>query len=377
MSDASTAESDPRSKARVFISYSRKDLAFVDRLEAALTIRGFEPLIDRTEIYAFEEWWKRIEVLIAGADTFVFVLSPDSVGSGVAAKEIAFAASLNKRLAPIVYRPVHDEAVPEVLAKLHYVFFNDDTRFEESADRLAQALNIDIGWIRQHTAFGEQARRWVLANRPGGLLLRSPALEAAERWIAGRPRGAPAPTSETQTFVRVSRQAATRRRNILTASLAAGLVLALALAGLAYWQRGIAIVQEQLAEQNRNAAERRRIAMISQLATSERLLGNWDTAFRLAVHSARLSLQQRGPEIAGPDWALASIVWQSRLRLTIKNDKEVRNAVLSPDRRRIITTSTDNVAHVWDVENGTEIAALHGHERELNSVAFRAVPKSS
>jgi TIR domain len=47
-----------QSKARVFISYSRKDMAFAGRLEAALKARGFEPLIDRAEIYAFEEWWK-------------------------------------------------------------------------------------------------------------------------------------------------------------------------------------------------------------------------------------------------------------------------------------------------------------------------------
>ena len=85
-------------KPKVFISYSRKDMAFADRLEAALQARGFEPLIDRTEIYAFEEWWKRIEALIARADTVVFVLSPDSVASDVALQEVAFAASLNKRL---------------------------------------------------------------------------------------------------------------------------------------------------------------------------------------------------------------------------------------------------------------------------------------
>jgi hypothetical protein len=38
-------------KATVFISCSRKDMAFADRLEAALKARGFEALIDRTEIY--------------------------------------------------------------------------------------------------------------------------------------------------------------------------------------------------------------------------------------------------------------------------------------------------------------------------------------
>jgi TIR domain len=223
-------------KAKVFISYSRKDMAFADRLEAALKARGFSPAIDRSEIYAFEEWWKRIETLITQADTVVFVLSPDSVASEVALKELSFAASLNKRFAPIVCRRVGDRVVPEALAKLNYIFFDNEARFEESADRLAQALDTDIHWIRQHTAIGQEARHWSLANRPNGLLLRSPALEEAERWIVARPEGAPAPTEETQAFLRHSRQAATRRRNVLTASLAGGLILALGLAGLAYWQ---------------------------------------------------------------------------------------------------------------------------------------------
>ena len=204
------------------MSYSRKDIAFADRLDAALKARGFEPLIDRTEIYAFEEWWERIEALIARADTMVFVLSPDAVLSDVALREVSFAASLNKRFAPIVCRRVDDKAVPESLAKLNFIFFDDAARFDESADRLAEALNTDISWIRQHTDFGEQARRWAQAKGPTGLLLRSPVLEQAERWIASRPPGAPAPTDETQTFIRRSRQGATRRRNILTGSLAAG-----------------------------------------------------------------------------------------------------------------------------------------------------------
>jgi hypothetical protein len=218
LDDSAHEKAGRGSKARVFISYSRKDLAFADRLEAALEARGFEPLIDRAEIYAFEEWWTRIEKLIASADTVVFLLSPDAIASQVALKEVDFAASLNKRLAPIVCRPVNDQAVPEALAKLNFIVFDDPARFDESADRLAEALATDIGWIRQHTEFGEQARRWTAAKTPNGLLLRSPVLEYAERWIAARPPGAPAPTAETQLFITRSRQGATRRRNALTAA---------------------------------------------------------------------------------------------------------------------------------------------------------------
>src|SRR5258708_1577654 len=154
----STHEVEP--KARVFISYSRKDMAFADRLEAAIRARGFEPLIDRSEIYAFEDWWKRIEALISRADTVVFVLSPDAANSDVALKEVAHAASLNKRFAPIVCRRVEDSAVPEALRRLNFIFFDDPAGFEANADALAEALQTDIGWIRQHTEFGEAARRW-------------------------------------------------------------------------------------------------------------------------------------------------------------------------------------------------------------------------
>jgi hypothetical protein len=110
-----TSEAAPT--ARVFISYSRKDMAFADWLEAALKARGFEPLIDRTEIYAFEDWWSRIQALISRADTVVFVLSPDAVASDVALKEVAYAASLNKRFAPIVCQRVADDAIPEALRR--------------------------------------------------------------------------------------------------------------------------------------------------------------------------------------------------------------------------------------------------------------------
>jgi tetratricopeptide (TPR) repeat protein len=242
-------------KARIFISYSRKDIAFADRLATALKARGFEPLIDRAEIYAFEDWWKRIQALISRADTIVFVLSPDAVASDICTKEVAHAASLNKRFAPIVARRTDDNATPEALRRLNFVFFDDPAQFEVSVDKLAEALQTDIGWIRQHTEFGEAAHHWSAAARPGGLLLRSPALENAERWIASRPRGAPEPTDETQAFVAESRRGTTRRRNRLTGSLAAGLILALGLAALAYWQRGVAVQQTARADKNFTAAK--------------------------------------------------------------------------------------------------------------------------
>lgn len=245
--DAARAPDD-QPKAKIFISYSRKDTAFAVRLEAALKERGFEPLIDRQDpialqdwskgIAPFEDWWKRIESLIGQADTIVFVLSPDSVASRVARDEINYAISLNKRFAPIVCRPVSASEVPEALRRLNFIFFDDASRFDASADHLAAALQIDLDWIRKHSDYGVAARTWVKAGRPGrhGMLLRSPVLEEAERWIAARPHSAPPPTDETVAFVEESRRAAIwRQRRLLTLAAAALLVIAAVLT--AWWQQ--------------------------------------------------------------------------------------------------------------------------------------------
>src|SRR5262245_21847284 len=104
------AQTESGDALKVFVSYSRKDLGFVDRLEPALRERGIEPLLDRADIFAFEDWWKRIQALIAQADTIVFVLSPDSVNSDICRQEVEFAGTLNKRFAPVVCRRVDEAA---------------------------------------------------------------------------------------------------------------------------------------------------------------------------------------------------------------------------------------------------------------------------
>src|SRR6202022_3815980 len=128
-------------------------LVITDRLDAALKARGFDPLIDRTEIYAFEEGGTRSEALVARADTVVFVLSPDAIISDVGMREVSFAASLNKRFAPIVCRRVDDKDIPEALAKLNLLFFDDAARLTKAQiggpKRLTPTLLVSLWRTRQ------------------------------------------------------------------------------------------------------------------------------------------------------------------------------------------------------------------------------------
>ena len=344
-------------------------------------IRGFEPLIDREEIYAFEDWWKRIESLIGRADTVVFALSPDAVASEVALKEVAHAALLKKRFAPVVCRRVEDPAVPEALRRLNFIFFDNSARFEASADQLAEALQTDIGWIRQHTEFGEAARRWSASERPGGLLLRSPVLEEAERWIASRPPGAPEPTEDTQAVIRESRRGATQRRNILTGSLAAGLVVAISLAALAYWQRGIAIEQRGIALANEVRAKEQRD---QALLTQSRFLADVANQ-RLAADDAGTAALLAVDALPEPDGGIdrpyapeaEAALFSARPRVREMGVLWVPgvaafSAVFSPDGRTILAGFADAEARIWDAQSGKVILTLVGHSAGVVSVRFSA-----
>src|SRR5215475_8119805 len=107
---AAPGDRQPPRPQDVFISYSRKDKDFVHRLDEALKSRGREAWVDWEGIRALENWEETIYSAIEGADTFMFVLTPDSVASEICGREIKHAAAHNKRMVPIVARPVDHKA---------------------------------------------------------------------------------------------------------------------------------------------------------------------------------------------------------------------------------------------------------------------------
>jgi len=247
---------------KVFVSYSRVDKAFAADLVLGLTACGFEPYIDREDIAAGEVWEKRLEGLISEADTIVYVISPESVASKQCSWELATSLRLSKRVLPVVWRPVDDSATPADLAKLNYIFFSGEQRtFAAGLAELAQALRVDIGWIREHTRLGELAGRWQARGRPETMLLRGDDIDAAIAWRNGKPMGATAITDGQADFIKASadaraeaeRKATAARRGVLTAVSVVALVFAV-LAGVAAWQWQSAAKAEGEATASRDEA---------------------------------------------------------------------------------------------------------------------------
>src|SRR6266404_4506387 len=220
----------------VFISYSRKDTHFVRRLDEALKSRGREAWVDWEDIRPTEEWMQAIYGAIEGADTFIFVLTPDSVASVVCGREIAHAAAHNKRMVPIVAREVNADTVPEALAKLNWIFCKDGDDFEKATDTLISALDTDLKWVHAHTRLLTRAIEWNANGRNNSFVLRGDDLRSAERWLAeAAAQKDRQPTALQTEYIIASRKAAARRQRITLGAVTFGFVVAIVLAVVAFF----------------------------------------------------------------------------------------------------------------------------------------------
>src|SRR5262245_3577322 len=89
--------------ADVFISYSRHNKDFAQNIFEKLEATMRDAWIDWEGIPLSSDWWREIQDGIEAADSFVFIMSPESLASPVCALEVAHAVACRKRIVPVVH----------------------------------------------------------------------------------------------------------------------------------------------------------------------------------------------------------------------------------------------------------------------------------
>jgi len=422
MTQGAASDTGASEKLKVFISYSRRDAAeFADELVAGLELAGFAPFLDRHDISAGEDWEARLGGLIAQSDTVVFVVTPESVKSQRCVWEVDQTVSLSKRLIPVIHKPVPDSDIPQRLSRLQFVRFDSGRGLARPLAELAEALRLDLDWIREHTRLGELAARWQARGKPESLLLRGDDLDAAKAWMARRKTGAPEITEVQRAFLFASdeaesarldkeraqleemrlAQAATARHQRRAGRLLWGIAaLVLAVLGYVTWKSydvsnremlvftslaATALNDEQFDRAMRYALQAYPAPGDLPLLTpfsselEAKLAGaaNANRLHRVLRRSARSEV----PAIFSPDGKrvltaagnIASIrdAQTSRELVLLKGHAgELRSALFSGDGRRVVTASEDKTARIWEAESGREIAVLEGHSDRVWTAAF-------
>lgn len=201
--------------AEVFISYARKNKDFVLRLHEALNKIGRKDWVDWNDIPPTAKWMKEIQSAIESSDSYIFVISPDSLGSDVCHKELQYAVRHHKRLIPIVLRdPDNDKAVPEKLREINYLFFRENDDFEISFQKLINAIETDLDWVRTHTRLLTRAIEWESKDKDQSFLLQGNDLRAAEEWLSKAMDKKPNPTALQTQYIIASRANSEQQKDV-------------------------------------------------------------------------------------------------------------------------------------------------------------------
>ena len=103
----------------LFISYSRKDADFAQKLTDCFKDQKWDFWIDWEDIPPTVDWWKEVQKGIEQSGVFLFLISPNSARSKVCRQEIEHAVRNGKKMIPIVIREISADEAPPELAHLN------------------------------------------------------------------------------------------------------------------------------------------------------------------------------------------------------------------------------------------------------------------
>jgi WD40 repeat protein len=393
--------------ANVFISYSRKDRTFVSRLHEGFTKLNRDVWVDFEDIPFTADWWKEIQHGIEGADSFVFVISPESLSSPICMMEVSHAVQHHKRLVPLMLELTDQKAAFELLvqrelddntraalnnrdlaeiarvnwqslSRHNWLMFEDESQFEGNFRSLISAIDTDLDHARAHTRLLVRAREWESSSRNQSFLLRGDDLKAAESWLQQGAAKSPSPTPLHTDYIVSSRQRAIQAQRNVMVRVAVGGVISLIFAIMAgvgaidaYQQRGRAENNAQTATNAQGKAE-------ALAATSDAALFEVSNSQSLLL--AALAKQQLQAGAAQDALLLAQEGLKDYPRIYhVENLEAVIEALSAPVREaaymtfandvldsqwntagtQVVIWSVDGRARVWSAETGQTFTLLH------------------
>jgi hypothetical protein len=254
----------------LFISYSRRDLPFVQRLYDTLRHQQREIWIDLEDIPPTAEWLREIYAGIEATNAFVFIISPDSAVSEVCRLEIEHAVKHSKKLVPVLHREVEDRnLLHPALASHNWLFFRQQDDFDRAFKLLNDALDTDLAHVRVHTRLLVRALEWENRGNDPSYLLRGTDLSEAETWLSASMGKQPEPTATQTQYILASRQAETARQRLLLAVVTAAFVVSLVLAVVAFIQWREADAARQRASEAQSTAVAALISVNDIRATAQ------------------------------------------------------------------------------------------------------------
>ena len=193
---------------QVFLAYAQADIETMTNIRRSLWRQGFTVWSNKTDIPTGEAFKRAVNRGIEEADSLVYLLSPASLQSKYCQYELKYALALNKRVIPILIRPLGAAVSPPELASLQYIDLTDnlsqkDYQLDESD--LIKTLNQDAVYYAQHKSLLVKALKWKRQQQNPSILLQGYDLRHAEAWLkTATGRSLQPATDYHQEFIKAS-----------------------------------------------------------------------------------------------------------------------------------------------------------------------------
>ncbi|MHC4160409.1 MAG: TIR domain-containing protein, partial [Planctomycetota bacterium] len=160
------------------------------------------------------------------------------------------------------------------------------------------------------------------------------------------------------------------RKTIRTAWVAVSILIALSfIAGIAAY---FASIQKAIAEKERDEALRTQSLFLADLAQQEIEKGHYANGVLLALEALPKSIAKPDrPYVPQAEAQLYTALLQlSEESVLAGHEGRVTHAAFSPDGHRVLTSSWDATARIWDAINGHLLVSLIGHKDRVTHAAF-------
>ncbi len=123
---------------RVFLSYSRNDLNFVQGLAQTLMSNGVDVWWDLSSIQGGDNWTEAIPQAIENCELCIVVLTPNSVKSNWVQKEYTYALEQEKKVVPVMWQPCK---VPFALVNINYIDLQGP-KYQDGLNQLIRLVQV-------------------------------------------------------------------------------------------------------------------------------------------------------------------------------------------------------------------------------------------
>ena len=314
---------------------------------------GHETWIDWEDIPPTAKWLSEIYAAIERSDAFVFVLSPDSTDpSSKCLLELNHAVSHNKRLIPVVCRPVGAEMVPAALGAINWISVGEtDETFAVGVQRVVDAISLDLDWLRTHTRLTVRATEWKSRNHDASYLLQGSDLSEAETaLVRASQHSHPQPTALQQDYVLGSRRHAARRQKRVIVSVVSALVVTLAFAVTAAYLAYGNSRRSAVAEAGRLAAE----ASIVEGRDSDGIARSLSTAMEAFQQLERLrGYDETGASLRAAETVRSALALMPRRLNAIRDGTFLQFVGFCPHGSHVIVRRNNDL-RLWDPVSGRD-----------------------